>query len=257
MRGKVLILTGSTGIAAAAARQAAAAGARVVIATGDSGTGWTLAQEIGGEIWVGDVSGPGAAESVLTHCRSRFGRVDALFNAAGLSGRRFGDGPVHELSDDGWDITFAHNLKSVFLMCRAVAGRMMDQEPDENGMRGSIVNMGSVLAEAPEPRRFAMHAYAAAKGAVVAMSRSMASYYAPHKIRVNVIAPGVVRTPASERSQTDAELFEFLQKKQPLTDGMVGADEVARAALFLLGDEARPITGDVLTVDAGWSVSGA
>jgi NAD(P)-dependent dehydrogenase (short-subunit alcohol dehydrogenase family) len=142
-------------------------------------------------------------------------------------------------------------------MCRAVAGRMMEQAPDENGMRGSIVNMGSVLAEVPEPRRFAMHAYAAAKGAVVAMSRSMASYNAPHKMRVNGIAPGVVRTPASERSQADAELFEFLQKKQPLTDGMVGADEVARAALFLLGDEARPITGDVLTVDAGWSVSGA
>jgi NAD(P)-dependent dehydrogenase (short-subunit alcohol dehydrogenase family) len=127
MRGKVLIVTGSTGIAAAATRLAAAAGAR----------------------------------------------VDALFNAAGLSGRRFGDGPVHECTPQGWEITLAHNLTVVFQMCRAVAGRMLDQDPGEDGMRGSILNMGSVLAESPEPRHFATHAYAAAKGGVEAMSRSI------------------------------------------------------------------------------------
>lgn len=257
MQGSVLILTGSSGIAAATARLAAEAGARVVIATGDSATGWQLAAATGGECWIGDLSRPGSAESVLSQCMSQYGRVDALFNAAGLSGQRFGDGPVHEVSDEGWDVTFAHNLKGTFLMCRAVAGQMMEQEPDEHGLRGSILNMGSALAEAPEPRRFALHAYAAAKGAVVALSRSMAAYYAPHKIRVNVLAPGLVRTPASERSETDPELSDILRTKQPLTDGMVGADEVARAALFLLSHGARPITGEVLTVDGGWSIIGA
>jgi NAD(P)-dependent dehydrogenase (short-subunit alcohol dehydrogenase family) len=255
LRGKVLIVTGSTGIAAAAVRRAAEDGARLVVASGDRDSAWDLAAETGAECWVGDLSGLGAAESVLAQCLSRFGRVDALFNAAGLSGRRFGDGPVHECSDDGWELTLAHNLKITFQMCRAVIGRMLQQEVAEDGIRGAIVNTGSILAEAPEPRHFATHAYAAAKGAVAAMSRSMAAYYAPHKIRVNAIAPGLVRTPASERASA-GELAEFLRKKQPLVEGMIEAEDAARAALFLLSEEARPITGEVLAVDGGWRITG-
>jgi len=256
MQGKALIVTGSTGIAAATARLAAQAGARLVIATSDPDSGWELAAATGAECWVGELSLVNSADSVLGVCVARFGRVDALFNAAGLSGRRFGDGPVHECSDEGWDVTLQHNLRTTFQMSRAIIERMLQQEPEPDGVRGVILNMGSVLAEAPEPRHFATHAYAAAKGAVVAMSRSMAAYYAPHKIRVNVIAPGLVRTPASERSQANPELSEFLQKKQPLTAGMVDAEDVARAALFLLGPDSRSVTGDVLTVDGGWSVAG-
>ncbi|HWC95245.1 MAG TPA: SDR family oxidoreductase [Candidatus Sulfopaludibacter sp.] len=256
MQGKALIITGSTGIAAATAKLAAEAGARLVIAAGDPDSAWELAAATGAECWVGELSLVNSAESVLAACVARYGRVDALFNAAGLSGRRFGDGPVHECSDEGWDVTLQHNLRTSFQMCRAVIGRMLEQEPEPDGIRGSILNMGSVLAEAPEPRHFATHAYAAAKGGVVAMSRSMAAYYAPHKIRVNVLAPALVRTPASERSQASAGLLDFLEKKQPLSGGMVDAADVARAALFLLGPDSRFITGDVLTVDAGWSVTG-
>jgi NAD(P)-dependent dehydrogenase (short-subunit alcohol dehydrogenase family) len=117
--------------------------------------------------------------------------------------------------------------------------------------------MGSVLVEAPEPRHFATHAYTAAKGAVEAMSRSMAAYYAPHGIRVNVIAPGMARTPAGERTQGAPELQEFMRRKQPLTGGMIEVDDIARAALFLLSSSARAITGQVLTVDAGWRLTGA
>ena len=256
MQGRALIVTGSTGIAAATARLAAEAGARLVIATNDPASGWELAAATGAECWVGELSLANSADSVLGVCLARYGRVDALFNAAGLSGRRFGDGPVHECSDEGWDATLQHNLRTVFQMCRAAIGRMLQQEPEPDGIRGVILNVGSVLAEAPEPRHFATHAYAAAKGAVVAMSRSMAAYYAPHKIRVNVIAPGLARTPASERSQADVELLGFVEKKQPLVAGMVDAEDVARAAMFLLGPDSRSITGDVLTVDAGWSVTG-
>ena len=197
-----------------------------------------------------------AAESILSHCLSRFGRVDGLFNVAGLSGRRFGDGPVHECTDEGWDSTLDNNLTTMFRMCRAVIGRMLEQAPTDNGVRGSILNMGSVLAESPEPRNFATHAYAAGKGAVISLSCSMAAYYAPHQIRVNVIAPGLVRTPMSERAQGSPELLEFIRKKQPLTGGMVEAEDVARMALFLLSDDARTVTGDVINVDAGWSVTG-
>jgi len=255
LKGKVLIITGSTGIGAAFARLAAGEGARLVIATGDERSGWELAEQTGAEVWAGDLTRAESAASVLAQCLSKFGRVDALFNAAGLSGRRFGDGPAHECTDEGWDATLAQNLGIMFRMCRAAIGRMLQQEAGEDGIRGAILNMGSVLAEAPEPRHFATHAYAAAKGAVVSMTRSMAAYYGPPKIRVNAIAPGLVRTPASERAN-DPELIEFIRKKQPLTGGMVDAEDIARAALFLLSEEARSITGEVLAVDAGWRVTG-
>jgi NAD(P)-dependent dehydrogenase (short-subunit alcohol dehydrogenase family) len=256
VRDKILIVTGSTGIAAATTRLAVGEGARVVVVTSDETSGWELAQATGVEPWIGDLTRPAAADSALSHCLSKFGRVDCLLNASGLSGRRFGDGPVHETSDEGWDLAFSHNLEVMFRMCRAVIGRMLQQEIGENGTRGAIVNIGSALADAPEPRHFATHAYAAAKGAVVAMSRSMAAYYAPHGIRVNVLAPGLVRTPTSERAGND-ELLAFIQKKQPLAGGMVEAEDVARAALFLLGGGARAITGETVAVDGGWSVSGA
>ena len=255
MRDQVLIVTGSTGIAAATVRLAAAEGAKVVVVTSDETSAWDLAQATGVEPWIGDLTRPAAADSALSHCLAKFGRVDALFNASGLSGRRFGDGPVHETSDDGWEVTLSHNLKVMFRMCRAVVGRMLQQKVRESGSRGAILNIGSALADAPEPRHFATHAYAAAKGAVVAMSRSMAAYYAPHRIRVNVLAPGLVRTPASERAGND-ELLAFIEKKQPLAGGMVDAEEVARAAVFLLGDGARSITGETVAVDGGWSVTG-
>jgi len=256
LRDKILIITGSTGIGAAAARLAMARGARLVIATGDEISGWELAAETGAECWVGDLTRPASAESVVSQCLSKFGRVDAVFNVAGLSGRRFGDGPAHEVTAEGWKGALTHNLTVTFQFCQAAITRMLDQDAGEDGTRGAIVNLGSVLADAPESRHFATHAYAAAKGAIAAMSRSMAAYYAPHKIRVNVVAPAMVRTPTSERAQADPELQEFIRKKQPLTGGMVDAEDVARAALFLLSEEARCITGEVIAVDAGWRVTG-
>ena len=255
MHGKTLIVTGSTGIGAATARLAAEAGAHVLIATGDEASGIDLAGELSAELWTGDLSRPAAADSVLAQCLSKFGRVDALCNAAGLSGRRFGDGPVHECTDEGWEITLAQNAGILFRMCRAVVARMLVQAPGADGLRGAILNIGSVLADSPEPRNFATHVYAAAKGAVVALSRSMAAYYAPHHIQVNVLAPGLVRTPISERAAAPA-LHEFIAKKQPLAGGMVDAGDVARAALFLLGGSSHAVTGQVLSVDAGWSVTG-
>jgi NAD(P)-dependent dehydrogenase (short-subunit alcohol dehydrogenase family) len=255
-QGKALIITGTTGIGAATARLARAEGADVLVAGRDEESCFSLGAEIGCECWVGDLLEKNAADGILSQCLSKFGRVDGLFNVAGLSGRRFGDGPVHECADDGWEVTMANNLTTMFRMCRAVLRRMLQQEPAENGIRGAILNMGSVLAESPEPRHFATHAYAAGKGAAIAMSRSMAAYYAPHKIRVNVIAPGLVRTPMSQRAQENLEVRQFIEKKQPLAGGMVEAEDVARTALFLLSDDARAITGDVITVDAGWSVTG-
>jgi len=257
LHGQVLIVTSSAGIGAATARLAAEAGARLLIASTDGASGWELAEGLQADCWIGDLETPLAADSIVSQCLSRYGRVDALFNAAGLSGRRFGDGPVDQCSDEGWETTLTQNLSVTFRLCRAVVRRMLEQGISEKGTRGAILNVGSVLVDSPEPRHFATHAYAAAKGGVAALSRSMAAYYAPQKIRVNVIAPAFARTPASERSESNPELSQFLKQKQPLTDGMLDAGDVARAALFLLSDEARSVTGEVFRVDGGWNVTGA
>lgn len=256
MQGKILIITGSTGIGAAAARMAASQGARVLIATGDEATGLDLAEEIGGECWTGDLRRPDSAESVLQQCLARFARLDGLFHIAGRSGRRHGDGAVHEIDNEGWENALAWNLGIAFRMCRAALSRMIVQSPDEVGARGSIVTVGSVLVESPESKHFATHGYAAAKGAVAAMCRSMAAYYAPHGIRVNVVAPGVAGTPAASAAQTDPELKKLVESRQPLTGGPIPVEDIARAGLFLLATESRAITGEVLTVDGGWRLTG-
>jgi NAD(P)-dependent dehydrogenase (short-subunit alcohol dehydrogenase family) len=151
-------------------------------------------------------------------------------------------------------MTLDVNLGSTFRVCRALLRTMLQQPPDAGGRRGAILTMGSVTALSPEPHHFATHAYAASKSGIMGLSEATASYYAPHGIRINALAPGLVRTPMSRRAQNDAEIMAFMKDKQPLAD-LIEPDDIARAAVFLLSDEARTITGVVFPVDAGWRVS--
>lgn len=258
---KVYLITGSTGIAAATSKLAAQAGVQVFITSRTEGNCRALADEITAlsgtcAYCAAELTDAAAVREAVQQCVSHFGHIDALFNVAGISGRRFGDGPIHECTEEGWDITLDTNVKSMFLMCREVIQQMMAQPIADNGSRGAVLNMASVLGFSPQRKFFATHAYAASKGAIIGMSRSMAAYYAPHKIRVNVIAPSLIRTPMSQRAQENPEILEFMKEKQPLVEDLIEAEDVARAALFLLSDESRVITGDILSVDAGWSVSG-
>jgi NAD(P)-dependent dehydrogenase (short-subunit alcohol dehydrogenase family) len=230
----VLLITGSTGIGEATATLALAQGHHVFV--------------VGRDI-VGDLREEVVSERAAARCIERYGAIDALFNVAGISGRRFGDGPLHECSLEGWQATMDNNARTAFLMSRAVLRRWM-----RDGTSGAILNMASVLAFSPEPERFATHAYAASKGAILSLTTAMASYYAPHGIRVNAIAPGLVRTPMTARAQTDENILRFVAAKQPLSSGILDAADVAEAALFLLTERSRHITGVVLTVDGGWSV---
>lgn len=236
---KVLLVTGATGIAGTAARLARDRGAIVFVAA--------LPEE--GADYEGDLSQEHHANAAVQGCLDRHGSVDGLFNVAGISGRRFGDGPVHECTAEGWDRTMEGNARSMFLMCRAALQVMVRQQS------GSIVNMTSVLAFSPEPQYFSSHAYAASKGAAIALTTAMSAYYAPMNIRVNAIAPGLVETPMSRRAQEDPAIVVFIRGKQPLTGGLLSAEQVAEAALFLLSDAAASITGQILTVDGGWCVS--
>lgn len=200
--------------------------------------------------WVVDLRDEGAVETAVAGCFERHGRIDGLFNVAGISGRRYGDGPLHEATLEGWQAVMESNTTTGFLLTRSVLRRWL-----KTGERGAILFMSSVTAFSPEPKHFATHAYAASKGALIALTRGMAAYYAPHGIRVNAIAPGLVRTPMSQRAQGDAGIQEFIRAKQPLSGGMLEAADVAAAALFLLGEESRFVTGQVLAVDGGWDVS--
>lgn len=249
--GQVLLITGSTGMAEAAATIAVGRGDQVFIAGLDATSCRELAERLPGTAWsAGDLREEHTGLRALEGCLEHFGRLDGLFNVAGISGRRYGDGPLHECSLEGWDVTMASNARTSFLMSRAVLRHWLaDKRP------GAIVNMASVIVTSPEPRHFATHAYAASKGAIVSMTLAMAAYYAPHGIRVNAISPGLIRTPMSLRAQSDDELLKYMESKQPLSRGIMEPADPAEAALFLLSDRARNITGQILTVDGGWALS--
>ncbi len=255
-----VLIVGSTGIGGETAKLAARAGARVFVVSRHEENCQALAEEIqstGGNCayFAADQTHEEQVEAAVASCVKALGGVDALFNVAGISGRKFGDGPLHETSEAGWDVTLDTNVKGMFFFCRAVLNRMLEQEVAPSGLRGTILNMASVLGFSPQRDFFATHAYAASKGAIIGMTRSMASYYAPHKIRVNVLAPSLIRTPMSARAQQSPEILSLMKKKQPLVEDMIEAIDVARAALFLLSDDSKVITGDTLIVDAGWSIS--
>jgi NAD(P)-dependent dehydrogenase (short-subunit alcohol dehydrogenase family) len=178
---------------------------------------------------------------------ARWGRLDVAFHGAGISGRRLGDGPVDECTEDGWAAVLSANLTSVFLCCKHVVPAMLD------GGGGSIVNLASVLGLVGGDEDFATHAYAASKGGIVALSRAIAVTYAARRVRCNVICPGLIATPMSRRAQEDPRIRARLAELQPLLGDFGAPEDVASAALWLAGPESRMVTGVVLPVDGGWT----
>lgn len=258
--GRVCLVTGSTGIAAAAARRLAAEGAHTFVVSRTADHARELATGIaaagGSSGWMAaELSDEQAVDEAVAACVARFGRIDGLFSVAGGSGRRFGDGPIHTVGREAWDRTLELNLTTQALVCRSVVARMREQEPNGSGTRGSILLMGSVTASDPAPEFFATHAYAAAKGALTSLMTTMAAVYLPDRIRVNVVAPGLTETPMARRAAADPTIRAYAARKQPLAGELMDPDEIAHAAVFFLSDESRTITGQLLKVDGGWSVA--
>lgn len=210
----------------------------------------TLADELDAGYAVVDVRDEAAVKRGIAECLDRYGQIDALMNVAGISARSLGDGPLHQCSSDAWDKVMELNAKGTFLMCREVLALWT-----KNHQAGVILNTGTVLARHPQRDYFATVGYAASKGAVEAMSVAAAAYYAPEGIRINVIAPGLVHTPMTARAQGNAEINDYMIHKQPLRKGMLTAEDIAKTACFLLRRDSSPITGQILNVDAGWTVS--
>lgn len=249
----LLIIGGTTGLGWSAALASVAQGARVVV-TGRNPDSCARAQEQLGDrgiVLSSDATEEGSAEAAIDACQQRWGNLHGLYHVAGGSGRRFGDGPLHEMTLAGWNKTLQLNLTSIMLSNRAAIRAFQQQ-----GSPGAILNMGSVLGFSPSPTYFTTHAYAAAKSAIIGFSQSIAAHYAPQNIRVNVIAPALVETPMAQRAAQDDTIQSFIKTKQPLDGGRMGrVQDLDGAVSLLLSDQGAFITGQVITVDGGWSIS--
>ena len=255
--GKTVVVTGASGIAAAGARTFANQGATVFVISRTESSCEELVASItatgGSAGWAAaDLTDEAMTVAAFASCSRDVGPIDGLFAVAGGSGRKLGDGPIHEMSLEGWEQTHEINGHPAFLAARETVRTMM-----VNRHGGSIVLITSVLATHPVPDMFATHGYAAIKGAEIALTTSMASYYAPMGIRVNAIAPGLVDTPMAKRAASNPRIVEYAARKQPLVEGLLSASDIADAGVFLLSEEARAITGQTIVVDGGWSVTGA
>lgn len=254
LSGKVVVIIGGTsGIGLSAAKACAAAGAKLVVLGREDDFIDPARTDLGtsAHVMAGDAADPSTPKRAIDLAIHEFGRFDALYHVAGGSGRRMGDGPLHEITDEGWQKTIDLNATSMFYSNRAAARQFMAQKS-----AGSILNLSSVLAFSPAPRHFATHAYAAAKAAAMGLTTACAAYYAPHGIRFNLIAPGLVDTPMARRAAADPAIQQYIATKQPLDGGRIGRPEDLDAAvIFFLSDQSRFVTGQVLAVDGGWTVS--
>ena len=194
--------------------------------------------------FIGDLSRVDGAERAVATAEERLGRLDIVFNGAGISGRELGDGPVDVCTEEAWNAVLDANLKSVFLCSKYAIPAL------RRSGGGAIVNLSSVLGLVGSDL-FPTHAYAASKGAIVALTRAMAVAYAADGIRVNAICPGLIDTPMSRRARGDAETMARLRELQPLTGEPGRPEDVAGAAVYLAS--APFVTGAVLTVDGGWT----
>lgn len=249
----LVVVGGTSGLGLSAARAMIAAGARVV-AVGMGQESVQHTNEVLGDDGCAveaDAREPGTATRAIETCVKTFGGFDGLYHVAGGSGRRFGDGPLHELTDEGWAATLDLNLTSVFHSNRAAVRFFLDHQT-----AGTLLNLGSALGTYPSPRHFSTHAYAAAKAAIIGFSRSIAATYAPHDIRVNVLCPGLVDTPMSRRASEDEQIQTFISRKQPLDGGRNGVpSDLDGAVVYFMSDASRFATGQVLYVDGGWNVT--
>ena len=240
LRDKVAVVTGgASGIGLATARLFAEEGAHVI--TLDINASGTDSLRV-------DLTSALEVQSAMQEVVGKNGRLDILVNVAGGSGRKWGDGPADACTLEGWERTLALNLDSVFYGCKYALQVMLPEG------RGAIVNISSVLGLVGGDEDFATHAYASSKGAVISLTRSIASYYAPRGIRANVICPSLIATPMSQRAQESEHIRARLPQLHPLTSDFGAPDDVAQAALYLASDESSFVTGSVLTVDGGWTV---
>ena len=250
----IVIIGGTTGLGLSGARACTEQGASVVVVGRNPDSAHQAIDQIGADharSIVGDATDPETAPRAISEAISAFGRFDGLYHVAGGSGRSFGDGPLHELTDEGIQKTLDLNLMSMMRSNRAAVQSFLQRD-----VPGVVLNMGSVLGFSPSPAFFVTHAYAAAKSAAVGFTQSCAAYYANNEVRFNVIAPALVETPMASRAAGDEVIQQFIRTKQPLDGGRMGRpDDLDAGVVFLLSEQSNFVTGQTLVIDGGWTVS--
>ena len=249
--GKVAVITGgASGMGRATVELFLREGARVLVADLNEANGLALLERLGREgsperldFTRVDVAEETQVIAMLERVRERFGRLDILFNNAGVGGAF---GPITEISVDDWDFTLAALLRSVFLGIKHGARTLIEQ-----GEGGSIINTASIagLRGGGGPQ-----AYSAAKAGVINLTQTTAVELAQHRVRVNAICPGVIVTPLMDRGKPE-RAAERAAGLQPWPDAG-SVDDIAHAALYLATDESRFTTGQTLTVDGGLMAAG-
>ncbi|MCY9659986.1 SDR family NAD(P)-dependent oxidoreductase [Paenibacillus chondroitinus] len=248
LQDKVVLITGAgSGIGKSTALLFAQEGATVIVNDLDETKGRETVSEIkdnGGEALFlhADVTNPEHVKTMVETAIAEFGRIDVLFNNAGISGV----GAVHEIEPEAWDRIMSINVKGVFLPSKYVLPYMMERKT------GSIINMSSCVAEIGLARRVS---YAATKGAVLALTKSMQVDYAAYNIRVNALLPGTIFTPFVEnylKTSYDDPTAAIESLKQRQLSGELGkSEDVAKAALFLASDDSKFMMGSPLYIDGG------
>lgn len=193
----------------------------------------------------GDISNSAIVKRIVETTVKKYERVDILCNNAGVESM----GSILEITEENWDKVMSINLKGVFLCSKHSVPKMV-----ENG-GGVIINIASVLGLIGSKGEAA---YCASKGGIISLTRAMALDFAPHNIRVNCICPGSVLTPTFKRVMTSLgdykAAFQRNLDKIPL-QRIAEPEEIAYAALYLASEKASYITGSVLVIDGGWSIS--
>jgi len=249
----IVIIGGTTGIGLSAAKAFIEQEAKVVVAGRNEENVEKAKAELGKNAHAicADARKIETAVNAIDLCIEKFGTFDGMYHVAGGSGRKMGDGPLHELSLDGWNKTLELNLTSLMLSNQAAIKKFLELKKP-----GTILNMGSVLGFSPSPLYFSTHTYAAAKSAIIGFSKALAAYYAKDNIRVNVIAPAVVETAMAQRAANDENILSFIKTKQPLDGGRISdPNDIDGLAIYFMSDQSRITTGQVVAVDGGWSVS--
>jgi NAD(P)-dependent dehydrogenase (short-subunit alcohol dehydrogenase family) len=245
---KTILVTGAgSGIGRGIALLCAARGATVVVADDDQTAGESVGEELQdkGLFLATDVSQEESVKRTSEQLLERFGQLDGVVSNAGISGRRYGDGPVHLCSLEAWETIMGTNLRGTFLVLKHTIPALL-------ATRGAVVTLASVLGTVGTQGLFDTHAYTTSKAGIIGLTRSVAVHYARQGLRANAIAPGLIDTVMASRTKSDEALSQQVSFWQPLKP-LGEVREVAETAAFLLSDAASFITGAVIPVDGGWS----
>lgn len=249
--GKVCLVTGGTsGIGRAIALGFAQAGARVIAGSTNPDKVSAIKAELGaGNDGVQiDVASADSVRQAIAQVVAKYGRLDAVVNAAGVIQKV----PSLDMAPEDFDRIVRTNLTGSFLVAQAAGRVMKDQAPGKKGLRGAIVFIASLnsfisLSE--------VLAYAASKSGVMGLTRGLANEWAQYGIRVNGIAPGVFPTDLNRPLISGTPRGEWLRKHTPL-DRFGDADEIAGAAVYLVSDSASYTTGETIVIDGGFLARG-